>query len=262
MPALHYLRLRKALIKWLLGYVLKWRTEDLNLSLGIYIENTLKIDIRKYPFETNLSSRWNTSCNFRLLSMLQFVFVGALVLVVAFVCFCGCVFFLGIMTFFGSRFFKKPPKKGRPQFFYKFLGRKFRLRQRDSPSFTDFGVMGFCRVNPRISCGRKRSLVANSWPLVFFEENQKSTWIYFSGCGADTHTAVFFLFHLSETSYTQYTLYYSFYAYTGMYVYIHAASKREYDSTNAAFWLLQDSFIHPGWSFMNLSIDKAHIVNI
>ena len=34
MPALHYLRPRKALIKWLLGFILKWGTEDLNLSLG------------------------------------------------------------------------------------------------------------------------------------------------------------------------------------------------------------------------------------
>ena len=125
MPALHYLRLRKALIKWLLGFILKWGTEDLNLSLGIYIENTLKIDIRKYPFEMNLSSRWNTSCNFRLLSMLQFVvlelwsFLLCLYVVVD-------VFSLGIMTFLAIDF-SEPPKKEAANIFLtcNFFGRKF-----------------------------------------------------------------------------------------------------------------------------------------
>ena len=120
-------------------------------------------------------------------------FVGALVLFVVFVCCCGC-FFPGNHDFFGYRFFWTTKKTGRKHFF----NLQIVWPQISSESPKDLKNLGFCGVNPRISCGRKRSLVANSWPLAWRrEETHYELSIRYAG-PTPTRQVFFERFHLSE----------------------------------------------------------------
>ena len=111
-------------------------------------------------------------------------FVGVLVLFVVFVCRCGCSFFLGIMTFLAIDF-SEPPKKEAAHIFFNL---QIFWPQISSESPKDLKNLGFREIFCRISCGRKRSLVANSWPLVWRREETHYEFI-FQVCGADTDTA-------------------------------------------------------------------------